>query len=99
MSFWQGPWEYVASKDRVRKLLGASEISNPWLPRVAIMATGMLMADNGAATQIRSAERLAALRYFAGWAGASNKAYAFYGDAVIRFADQFQAQIDILEGS
>jgi hypothetical protein len=58
----------------------------------------MLMADNGAGTQTPAAERLAALRYFAGWGGASNPAYSFYGDGVMGFANQFQQQIDILNG-
>ncbi|HVB19966.1 MAG TPA: hypothetical protein VNF51_01595 [Candidatus Paceibacterota bacterium] len=98
-SFWQGPWQYVALTDRVRELLGTSEPSNPWSPQVAIMATAMLMADNGAATQTYSAERLAALRYFAGWAGANNPAYSFYGDGVMEFAAQFQQDIDQLAAS
>ncbi|MDE1919467.1 MAG: hypothetical protein KGH56_02085 [Patescibacteria group bacterium] len=97
-SFWQGPWRYVDSKDRVRKLLGSSQPSNPWNAQVAIMATAMLMADNGAATQTPSAERLAALRYFAGWAHASNPAYAFYGDGVMGFAASFQKDINLLGG-
>lgn len=97
-TFWQGPWKYVASKDRVRKLLGASVPSNPWDAKVAIMATAMLMADNGAGAQTKSAERLAALRYFAGWGGASNPAYAFYGDGVMEFAAKFQRDINQLAG-
>lgn len=97
-NFWQGPWQYVASKDRVRKLLGADSPSNPWSPQVAIMATAMLMADNGASAQTRAAERLAALRYFAGYGGASNPAYAFYGDGVMEFAAQFQQDINQLAG-
>jgi peptidoglycan hydrolase CwlO-like protein len=97
-SFWKGPWQYVATKDRVRKLLGASTPSNPWDPRVAIMATAMLMADNGAGSQTKSAERLAALRYFAGWGGATNPAYAFYGDGVMEFAAKFQQDINQLQG-
>ncbi len=98
-AFWQGPWQYVASKDRVRTLLGANAPSNPWNPQVAIMATAMLMADNGASAQTPAAERLAALRYFAGWAHANNPAYSFYGDGVMEFATQFQADINQLEGS
>jgi len=98
-SFWSGPWEYRATKDRVRKLLGASAPSNPWDAQTAIMATAMLMADNGAAVQTPSAERLAALRYFAGWAGANNRAFAFYGDSVMEFAARFQADINRLVGS
>jgi peptidoglycan hydrolase CwlO-like protein len=98
-AFWQGPWEYRADRDRVRKLTGGSSASNPWSARDAIMATAMFMADNGADAGTRAAERLAALRYFAGWGGASNPAYAFYGDGVMGFADDFQAQVDILKGS
>jgi hypothetical protein len=98
LAFWQGPWQYVASKDRIRKLLGAGEPSNPWNPQVAIMATAMLMADNGASAQTPRAERLAALRYFAGWTHANNPAYAFYGDGVMQFAAQFQQDINELAG-
>lgn len=97
--FYQGPWRYAVAKDRVRTLLGASAPSNPWEAKTAIMATAMLMADNGAGAQTHAAERLAALRYFAGWGGANNPAYAFYGDAVMEFADEFQQQINILNGS
>ncbi|HEY4500832.1 MAG TPA: hypothetical protein VJI70_01005 [Candidatus Paceibacterota bacterium] len=98
-SFWQGPWQYNASKDRVRKLLGGTSPSNPWDAQTAIMATAMLMADNGAAVQTRSAERLAALRYFAGWTNANKRAYAFYGDGVMEFASKFQQDINQLIGS
>ena len=97
-AFWQGPWQYVAEKDRVRTLTGNNSISNPWNARDAITATAMLMADNGAGTQIASAERLAALRYFAG-ANATKRAYAFYGDGVMEYAAEFQQQIDILNRS
>ena len=95
-AFWQGPWEYRSGKDRIRKLTGGSDVSNPWTNEDAFMASAMLLADNGAAKKTRAAERLAALRYFAGWANAEKSSYAFYGDAVIEFADFFQKQIDIL---
>src|SRR3989344_1518043 len=98
-SFWQGPWQYTASKDRVRKLLGGSSPSNPWNAQTAIMATAMLMADNGASARTPAAERLAAMRYFAGWANANKRAYAFYGDGVMGFAAQFQRDINQLYGS
>ena len=97
--YWQGPWQYVASKDRVRTLTGGTSPSNPWNPQDAIMATAMLMADNGAAAQTPSAERLAALRYFAGWTHANNPAYSFYGDGVMEFAAQFQQDINQINGS
>ena len=96
-NFWAGPWQYVAAKDRVRRLLNASVPSNPWTAQVAIMATAMLLADNGAGKQTPAAERLAALRYFAG-GHASNPAYAFYGDGVMQFAAQFQQDINQVAG-
>ena len=95
-AYWRGPWEYRSDKDRIRKLTGGSDASNPWTNEDAFMASAMLLADNGAAKKIRTAERLAALRYFAGWTNAGKSAYAFYGDAVMEFADFFQKQIDIL---
>ncbi len=98
-AFWQGPWKYVAIKDRVRKLLNSGVPSNPWNNQVAFMATAMLMADNGAGAGTYRAERLAALRYFAGWVHARNPAYAFYGDGVMGYAGQFQKMIDQLNGS
>jgi peptidoglycan hydrolase CwlO-like protein len=97
-NFWQGPWRYEASRDRVRKLTGSPSPSNPWNAQDAIMATAMLMADNGADAQTPRAERLAALRYFAGWTHANNPAYAFYGDGVMQFAAAFQADINQLGG-
>ena len=71
---------------------------DPWSARTAIFATALLMADNGADKGTRASERLAALRYFAGWANAGKSAYAFYGNGVMGYADEYQADIDILEG-
>jgi len=97
--FWQGPWEYKASKDRIRVALGSNTPSNPYNNQHAFTATGMLMADNGADKGTWASERLAALRYFAGWRNAGKSQYAFYGDSVMDHADFFQGQIDILYGS
>ncbi|MEX0917300.1 MAG: hypothetical protein WDZ90_02155 [Candidatus Paceibacterota bacterium] len=97
--FWQGPWEYRASKDRIRALTGKGRASNPYENEDAFMATGLLMKDNGADAGTKSAERRAALRYFAGWTNASNPAYAFYGDGVMELAEGYQRQIDVLAGS
>ncbi len=98
-NFWQGPWEYRADKDRIRKALGSNTPSNPYNNQHAFTATGMLMADNGADAGTWAAERMAALRYFAGWTNAKKPQYAFYGDSVMEHADFFQEQIDILYGN
>lgn len=91
------PSTWVRYKDRVAKITGQNP-PNPWDARTAIFASAMLMADNGADAQTRAAERLAALRYLAGWGNASKPAYAFYGDDVMALADKFQKEIDVLEG-
>jgi len=96
-----GPSQFIPStwilyKDRLARATGQNP-PNPWDARTAIFATGMLMEDNGAGAGTRASERLAALRYFAGWGNASKPQYAFYGDSVMEFADEFQRQIDILE--
>ena len=91
------PSTWVLYKDRIARISGENPPS-PWTPRTAIFASALLMADNGADAGTRAAERLAALRYFAGWANARKAAYAFYGDDVMSFADRYQKDIDILEG-
>lgn len=93
---YKGPWAYEESKDIVRRHLGKSTVSDPWAPQDAIMATALLMKENGAGAGTFAAERLAALRYFAGWGNAGKSAYAFYGDGVMENAAYFQNQITIL---
>ncbi len=91
------PRTWVLYKDRLASITGENP-PNPWNPRTAFFATALLMKDNGASSGTRAAERLAALRYFAGWKNARKPAYAFYGDGVMEFRDKYQRQIDILEG-
>ncbi len=95
-----GPAQFIPStwiiyEGRIAEA-GGHTPPNPWDPRDAFMATGLLMADNGASAGTRAAERLAALRYLAGWTNATKKAYAFYGDDVMDLADKYQKLIDIL---
>lgn len=94
-----GPAQFIPStwllyKARLSAATGDNP-PNPWQARTAIFATAMLMADNGADQGTRESERRAALRYFAGgnW---SKPSYAFYGDGVLKYRDQFQADINVL---
>ncbi len=91
------PSTWVLYKDRIAKATGETP-PNPWNPRTATFATAILMMDNGADRGGASNERLAALRYLAGWKNAGKAAYAFYGDDVMDLAAKFQSQIDILGG-
>lgn len=100
-----GPGQFIPStwtllSTRVASAAGhPGSAANPWNNQDAFIATALLMADNGATAQTESAERLAALRYFAGWGNASNPAYSFYGDGVMGFAAQFESDIQTLSGS
>jgi len=99
-----GPGQFIASTwvllaSRVASMAGhPGTTANPWNNLDAFTATAILMSDNGATAGTADAERLAALRYFAGWGNASNPAYAFYGDDVMAFAAQFQSDIQTLSG-
>lgn len=90
------PSTWVLYKARLAAATGENP-PNPWQARTAIFATAMLMADNGADQGTRESERRAALRYFAGgnW---SKPSYSFYGDGVMKYRDQFQADINVLLG-
>lgn len=92
------PSTWVLYEDKVASVVGA-HVANPWNPEHAFTASALLLRDNGAARGGYNAERLAALRYFAGWRNATNPAYAFYGDQVMELAAKYQRQIDILESS
>lgn len=94
-----GPAQFIPStwilyKARLSQLTGETP-ADPWSPRTAIFATALLMQDNGAGAGSRTAERTAALKYFAGgnW---SKPANAFYGDSVMQLVDKIQGEIDIL---
>jgi len=96
-----GPAQFIPStwilyEDRIAKATGHNP-PNPWDPQDAFMASGILLMDNGADKQTYAAERLAALRYLAGWANASKSAYAFYGDDVMELTAKYQKLIDVLQ--
>ena len=93
-----GNWTYDSSRDRIGKLTG-NKPPNPWEPQDAFMASALLLKDNGAAKGGAAAERLAALRYLAGWKNASNPSYSFYGKEVMELAAKYQALIDIIKGN
>ena len=96
-----GPAQFIPStwdlyKKRIGKTSGQNP-PNPWDPRTAFIASALLMMDNGADKGTFYSERLAALRYFAGWTNAKKPAYGFYGDGVMGLAEKYQGLIDVLE--
>jgi hypothetical protein len=90
-----GTWVYSAGNDRIRQVTGGGSASNPFNNQDAFIATALLMRDNGADGST-AGDRLAALRYYSGWGGASNPANAFYGDQVINRKVRLANEIKIL---
>ena len=97
-----GPAQFIPStwmlyQNRIASATGQNP-PNPWDPRTATFATAIYMEDLGADAGTAAAERRAALKYLAGsrW---QNAAYAFYGNAVMGYADEYQQDIDVLNGS
>ncbi len=96
-----GPAQFIPStwilyEDKIAELTGHNP-PNPWNTEDAFMASAILLRDNGAAKGGYANERLAALRYFAGWKYAEKSANAPYGDGVMSLAAGHQKSIDILE--
>ena len=96
-----GPAQFIPStwilyEKKISELTGHNP-PNPWNTEDAFMASAILLRDNGAAKGGFAAERLAALRYFAGWKNAEKAANAPYGDGVMSLAAGHQKSIDILE--
>lgn len=106
---WQGGWggamgpsqfiptTWEAYKEKVKVATGKSLVS-PWVPEDAFMASGIYLAELGANAKTFTAERTAALKYYAGgnW---NNPANAFYGNGVMQKAQNIQENmIDPLQG-
>lgn len=89
-------WVYDQNSDAIRRLRGKSTPSSPFDNQDAFLATALLLRDNGA-NGTYAADRLAALRYYAGWGGANNPANAFYGDQVMNRKARFAGDIRILQ--
>lgn len=69
--------------------------SDPWNPEDAFMASGLYLADLGAASQSFTSERNAACRYYSGRSCSGNS--TFYGDQVMARVKTIQDNIDILQ--
>lgn len=95
-----GPAQFIPStwesfKGRIARVTGNNP-PNPWDAQDAFAASGIYLADLGAAGGRASSERRAALKYYAGgnWDAPQN---AFYGDQVMAKAADYQEQIELLQ--
>ncbi len=98
-----GPAQFIPTtwngmKDRVARAVGVS-VADPWNPEHAFMASAMYLADLGAAGGSYTAERNAACRYYSGSPCTPGRqpANVFYGDGVMKNAENLQRDINILD--
>ena len=95
-----GPTQFIPSTwirydTRVKSAIGVSA-TDPWNALHAIVATGLYLADVGAANGSRASEHTAAAKYYAGgnWASAGQA----YANSVMSFASDFEADIQTVSG-
>lgn len=89
-----GPAQFIPStwmgyKDRVAAVTG--KLANPWDIRDAFLAAATKLQAGGAGTV--EGEWKAAMRYFS---GGTNPRYRFYGDNVVKLANEYQQDIEEL---
>lgn len=90
-------WTYSQADDAIRRINGSGLPANPFNNQDAFLATALLLRDNGADGTYAN-DRRAALRYYAGWGGASNPANSFYGDQVMNRKARLDGDIKVLGG-
>jgi membrane-bound lytic murein transglycosylase B len=93
------PSTWVMFADKIADYYGV-RVANPWNPQHAIMATALLLKDNGAARGGQTAEMNAACRYYSGRpCDAPGVKNAFYGRGVIDHAKKMQEEIDFIKAN
>ncbi|WKZ28639.1 MAG: lytic murein transglycosylase [Patescibacteria group bacterium] len=90
-----GPAQFIPSTwasyaPKVEAISGKT--ANPWDMRDAFLASAIYLKALGAGNQ--SGEWTAAMKYFS---GSTNLKYRFYGDNVVKLAEQYQEDIDELK--
>jgi membrane-bound lytic murein transglycosylase B len=99
-----GPAQFIPStwilyEDLIKSATG-EDITDPWNPRDAFMASGFLLRDNGATRGGYSAERDAACKYFSGRQCSQSSWAATYGTQVMQKATNIQENmIDPLQNT
>ena len=93
---WWDAQAQTGYKNRVSAITGGSPAS-PFNNADAFTATALYLKDAGAANATLSKERIAAAKYYAG--GNYQRHIWGYGDSVVRRAESFQDDIDVLNAN
>lgn len=95
-----GPAQFIPSTWKIFANRVASNVgrgaSDPWNPEDAFMASALYLADLGASSQVYTAERNAACRYYSGRA-CSGSANTAYGNQVMARVESLQANMNVLK--
>lgn len=83
----------VSYKERVEELTKNAP-ADPWQINDAFLAAALYLGDYGAKSRTANSEWRAAMIYFS---GSTNTEYRFYGDSVLRIAEQYEQDIKELE--
>ena len=94
--FIPSTWELYSKK--IANALGVSGMPDPWNARHAFFASSIYLGELGASKGGYTAERTAALKYYAGGAW-NKKSNAFYGDQVMARVEKIQSDIDYLHNN
>lgn len=89
------PYTWQSYESKIADAVGVNT-PDPWNPEHAIMATALYLKDLGASAGGYTAERTAALKYYAGsnWSLPQN---AFYGNSVMVHTADIQDQVNFLK--
>lgn len=93
-----GPAQFIPStwmqyRDKLYNIIGKP--ADPWNVQDAFLASGLYLSNCGANTKKRDDEWKAAMIYFSG--SASNSTFSWYANNVLKIADDFEKDIEIIE--
>lgn len=94
-----GPAQFIPStwmlyRQRLGNILGRP--ADPWNIKDSFLASGLYLSDYGAKARTREGEWRAAMIYFS---GSTNPRFSWYANSVLKIADGFQKDIELIERS
>lgn len=90
------PSTWVMYEKRITKITG-NDPPSPWNVEDAFTAAALLLKDNGAVYGDRAKEHRAAMCYLAGCGNAKKASLQFYGDNVLKYAKEYEEQMELLK--
>jgi len=86
------PWNWERLERKIAKVTG-KEVPNPWNHRDCLTAAALMLKENGAKDGDLRSERLAVLRYLAGYKKAEDPKYEYYWEEIHRLKNNYLAML------